>query len=315
MAEESHFGLNLDYSKSVFKKMKEEVCIICHEKDDDGNEHGEFWQTPENHIRLKQGCPICGKKRSSEKRRTPYPIQIEKAKRIFGDKYIYPDIDSVNNSTPIPIECPIHGIFWRDLNDHIDGKQGCPDCAVERRKSLKYGVGVNDLLYAENDRAYSYWNSMLRRCYSEYALIKNPAYRGCSVCEEWLVYSNFKRWFDENYIEGYELDKDILCKGNRVYCPDNCCFVPKRINIMLINNRRARGKYPLGVSSKDGQKFDVTIGGVYKGRFDSVSDAFNHYKAIREKEIKEVANEYYSDGRITKQVYDALMNWTIEITD
>lgn len=315
MAKDAHPDENLDYSKSEFRFMKDEVCIICHEKDENGVEHGEFWQRAGNHIRLHQGCPKCGAENSGMKRRVPYKTQIEKARKIHGDRYIYPDIDSVNNSTPIPIECPIHGTFWMHLNSHIDNKQGCPDCATERRKNLKFGVGINDLLYAENDRAYSYWNSMLRRCYSEYALIKNPAYRGCSVCNEWLTFSNFKKWFDENYIEGYELDKDILEKGNRIYCPEKCCFVPKRINIMLINNRRARGKYPIGVSSKDGLKFDVTIGGVYKGRFDNVTDAFNHYKAIRESEIKQVANEYYSNGKITERVYDALMNWTIEITD
>lgn len=315
MSRDTHPDISLDYSKVVFRGMKEKVCFVCHEKDENGVEHGEFWQCAGNHIRLRQGCPKCGAENSGMKRRVPYKKQIEKARKIHGDKYIYPDIDSVNNNTPIPIECPIHGIFWMHLNGHIDGKQGCPDCATERKKRLKYGVGINDLLYAENDRAYSYWNSMLRRCYSEVALKLNPSYRGCSVCDEWRVYSNFKKWFEDNYVEGYELDKDILCKGNKVYSPDTCCFVPKRINSLMITCRSARGKYPIGITSRDGVKFDVKIHGTYRCRFNNIADAFAYVKSTKEKEMKDIATSYYKDGKITERVYDALMNWTIDITD
>lgn len=59
-----------------------------------------------------------------------------------------------------------------------------------------------------------------------------PTYEGCTVCDEWLYFSNFKKWFDENYIEGFQLDKDIIIRGNKVYSPQTCCFVPKEINII-----------------------------------------------------------------------------------
>lgn len=318
MAKNAHPIENLDYSKVDFRFMKEKVCIICHEKDESGVEHGVFWQTPANHIRHHQGCPKCGAENSAMKRRVPYQKQIERARNVHGDKYIYPDIDSVNNRTPIPIECPIHGIFWMDLNGHIDGKQGCPKCDIERRKRLKYGVGINDLLYAENDRAYNYWNSMLRRCYSEYSLRLNPAYKGCSVCPEWHYLSNFKKWFDENYIEGYALDKDILVKGNKVYSPDTCCFVPQYINALLTNCKSKRGIYPIGVS-KAGNGYSAQISynknKGYIGYFDTPEEAFNAYKQAKEAYIKEVAQDCHNDGKITKRVYDALMNWEIEITD
>lgn len=321
MAEESHIGQNLDYSKASFSFMKDEICIICHEKDENGYEHGEFWQSLENHIRHHQGCPKCGKIASALKRRVPYPKQIEKARKVHGDKYIYPDIDSVNNRTPIPIECPIHGIFWMRLNDHIDGRQGCPDCATECKKSMKYGVGVNDLLYAEHDRVYNYWNSMLRRCYSECFLSLNPAYRGCTVCPEWHTLSNFKKWFENPinaYQDGYALDKDILIKGNKVYSPDTCCFVPPYINTLLTNCKSKRGVYPIGVS-KAGNGYSAQISynknKGYIGYFATPDEAFNAYKEAKESYIKEVAQEYYNEGKINKRVYDALMNWEIEITD
>ena len=72
---------------------------------------------------------------------------------------------------------------------------------------------------------------------------------GCTVCEEWLNYSNFKVWYDQNRIKGMalDLDKDILFKGNKVYSPETCCFVPHAINTLFLNGKKNRGDLPLGV--------------------------------------------------------------------
>lgn len=51
-------GDKYDYSKCIYKNARTKVCIICHDKDKYGNEHGEFWQTPSNHLRG-NGCPKC----------------------------------------------------------------------------------------------------------------------------------------------------------------------------------------------------------------------------------------------------------------
>ena len=45
------YGDKYDYSKVEYKHCTEKVCIIC-------PEHGEFWQTPKNHL-TGRGCPIC----------------------------------------------------------------------------------------------------------------------------------------------------------------------------------------------------------------------------------------------------------------
>lgn len=86
--------------------------------------------------------------------------------------------------------------------------------------------------------SYKTWYAMLQRCYSE--CYKNkPTYIDCYVCDEWLCYENFKKWYDKNYYtvenEIMNLDKDILVKGNKVYSPKTCCFVPKRLNILFVN--------------------------------------------------------------------------------
>lgn len=160
--------------------------------------------------------------------------------------------------------------------------------------------------------------SMLTRCYGVGVASKHPSYSGCTVCEEWLKFSNFKAWFDENYIDGYQLDKDILVKGNKIYSPATCCFVPAEINTIMLDRRRDRGSYPVGVS-KQGNKYQANMNNrghhLYIGLFDTPEEAFTAYKETKERHIKTIATEYYSSGEITKRVYDALMRWEVEITD
>lgn len=55
---EAIHGDKYDYSKVIYANAKTKVCIICHGKDKYGNEHGEFWQTPSNHLHG-SGCPKC----------------------------------------------------------------------------------------------------------------------------------------------------------------------------------------------------------------------------------------------------------------
>ena len=51
-------GDKYDYSFSEYNGMEEKIKIICHKKYRNGGEHGEFWQTPHNHLKG-NGCPIC----------------------------------------------------------------------------------------------------------------------------------------------------------------------------------------------------------------------------------------------------------------
>lgn len=96
-------------------------------------------------------------------------------------------------------------------------------------------VGCGDYEPVKNgviSKAYSTWASMLQRCYDEKYHAKKPTYKNCTVCEEWHNYQNFAAWFDVNYIEGFQLDKDIKVDGNRVYSPGTCLFVSHKDNMI-----------------------------------------------------------------------------------
>lgn len=109
---------------------------------------------------------------------------------------------------------------------------------------LLCGVGFNDADYAvrKNNKEgvevwccpyYAKWKGMLMRCYNQHALKRKPSYIDCTVCEEWLTFSNFKDWMIGEDHQGKHLDKDLLVEGNKVYSPSTCIFIGNRINTIL----------------------------------------------------------------------------------
>lgn len=257
---------------------------------------------------------------------------IERFRKTHGDKYDYSKVVYVNSKTKVCIICPKHGEKMVFPLDHIKGS-GCNECGYEKLSSVLknkphftarnyvFGVGIVDTEHVvKRLKSYDVWTGMLERCYSQKYQEREPAYKGCSVCDEWLLFSNFKKWFDNNYIKGYALDKDILVKGNKVYSPETCCFVPSDINLLLINRRNHRGEYPIGVTYRTKlRKYYAQINKNGKrkhiGYYDTIEEAFAAYKQAKEAHIKEVAKSYYDKGLITKRVYDALMRYEVEITD
>lgn len=168
--------------------------------------------------------------------------------------------------------------------------------------------------------SYLRWHDMINRCYNEKFLENHPEYVGCTVCAEWLNYSNFKVWYDKNKIAGMslDLDKDILFKGNKEYSPATVAFVPHVINTLFVNGKKNRGDYPVGVFyEKDKNKFRAAMAFMGKsiklGTFDTAESAFARYKEYKEDFIKDMAEQYKDE--IPDKVYQAMMNWKVEIDD
>lgn len=122
-------------------------------------------------------------------------------------------------------------------------------------------VGINDstepVTYVVNGKRVAYpsyvaWTGFLFRCYASTSY--HPYHAGCTVHEDWHYYSNFKKWFDENYKEGYYLDKDMKVLGNKVYGPDTCVFMPAWLNSFLSPNLKSRGDYLIGVKKSKSAK-------------------------------------------------------------
>ena len=135
-----------------------------------------------------------------------------------------------------------------------------------------------------------------------------------------------QEWLDKNYYEVSGevmcLDKDILCKGNKIYSRETCIFVPERINILFTKRDKLRGKNPIGVDQLPSGDYRVRCGNgygksVYLGTYFTKEKAFNVYKEYKEKVIKEVIDSY--EGIIPEPHYSrlktAMYNYEVEIDD
>ena len=107
------WGNKYDYSKVEYANNSTKVCIIC-------PEHGEFWQTPGNHLYF-EGCPYCANKIMNT------DIFITRSKLVHGNDYDYSKVEYVNPKTKVCIICPEHGEFWQYPYGHMKGS-GCPKC-------------------------------------------------------------------------------------------------------------------------------------------------------------------------------------------
>ena len=169
---------------------------------------------------------------------------------------------------------------------------------------------------------YTVWHNMLRRCYYKPYQEKHTSYIGCSVAEEWFCFQTFADWWDENCytVEGerMELDKDLLIKNNKIYSPERCCLLPQRINLIFPAKKSHRNGTPPGVQRLQNGKYMATCGIKSKnveslGMFDTAEAAFRAYKDRKERNMKEVADQYKQ--HLPKRIYDALYNWKIDVSD
>jgi len=117
-------GDKYGYSKVKYVNSKTKVILEC-------KEHGDFLQSPYNHINKKSGCSLCSKKACSKKLSLTTEEFIRKAKDIFGELYDYSECKYVNSKTKIRIKCKKHGDFFKTPNAHLVKKQGCTFCGNE----------------------------------------------------------------------------------------------------------------------------------------------------------------------------------------
>ena len=194
------------------------------------------------------------------------------------------------------------------------------------KRRLVYGVGVND--WAGNISVngkkiweYKLWQGMLERCFSEKLKQKHPTYKDVTCSKEWLLMASFIEDVSKmkGYgFEGWELDKDILQKGNKLYSKDTCCFVPAEVNMLLTKSDKARGEWPVGVyfhkpSGKFRARLNINGKRKHLGYFTTPEEAFQAYKLAKEDQIKVVAEKW--KHQLDERVFQALLAYEVSIDD
>ena len=188
-----------------------------------------------------------------------------------------------------------------------------------------YGVGVvgdaSTIIDGVVLKECKLWRGIIARCYNGGIHKNSPTYKDCSVSENFKYYPYFQEWCNKQIgfnEDGWHLDKDILIKGNKVYSEDTCCFVPQEINGLFIKRDAARGDLPIGVwYHKRDRKYAAQVSRfkekIRLGCFSTPEEAFYTYKTAKELYIKDIANKW--KDQVDPRVYEALMNYQVEITD
>lgn len=200
-----------DYSLVNYINKDIKVKIIC-------PEHGVFEQAPVCHVTRKQGCPKCSGKVYSNN------DFIEKANKIHKNFYDYSEINYINAKTKIKIICKEHGEFLQTPDKHINSKQGCPKCGLE--KSLKFNsLRLSDLdsfikkmetRYPERD--YDYSKSVYSKASNKISVYCNTCNTHFNASPNNLLRGHISCKCEERWMSnGERIILDVLNKNNKNY--------------------------------------------------------------------------------------------------
>lgn len=190
---------------------------------------------------------------------------------------------------------------------------------ISNPNNTHYGIGfIGEGNYStkQHKSIYNLWQQMLRRCYCENFHLIQSNYKNCTVDERWHNFQVFAKWCENNYVDEFVLDKDILIKGNKIYSPETCCFVPQEINSLFTKCDKSRGDLPIGIT-KINNKYLARLSKFGKrvnlGKFLTIEQAFNIYKINKEFYIQQMANKW--KPKIPDILYQAMFKYKVEITD
>lgn len=296
------------YERSDYKGANIPVEVKC-------SKHDFFSIRPIDHLHG-HGCPKCAHEINGKRCRTPFEVFHNKAISIYGDMFIYDKDSYIGMDAKMNIFCVKHKRWFSQKPINHLAKNGCSLCVNESSKILIFGVAVNDLFHESktnqiHTKSYSVWRNLLCRTVSP-TNQRRERYKDCTICPEWLTFSKFKEWFDNNYIEGCELDKDIIVPNNRHYSPETCCFVPSEINKLFTKRVNKHSELPLGVHrNNDGYRATVRHNGKVLAckTFPTIQEAESFYLKNKKKMIEDIAVEYFKNGKITQRVFKAIMDY------
>lgn len=176
----------------------------------------------------------------------------------------------------------------------------------DRNRKTIYGKGYlgygNYSSSGSNRKAYTVWIDMFTRCYSGNEE-RFPNYRDVCVCSEWYNFQNFAKWFHDNYVKGYSLDKDLKVLGSKVYSPDTCTFVPLRVNSFITASSKGGVTYHKGAwIAQCAYRVGEDRNNTYLGRFSDKEEAKNVYKKFKRSlayKLKETYPEVLDDNMLS----------------
>lgn len=192
-----------NYSYAIYQNITKKIIIAC-------PTHGEFEQTPNNHL-SGNGCPKCDDTKKYTKEEF-----IQKSIETHKNKYDYSKVDYINSKIKVAIICPIHGEFNTTPNSHLNAKTGCPNCAdygFQPNKPaylyyLKITTDTNQVLYKIGITNRTVNERFNLTDLAKIEIVKQKLYDNGQDALDWET--KLKRMYKEYQYKG----PDILSSGN-----------------------------------------------------------------------------------------------------
>ena len=128
------------YDKVEYINSTTKVCITC-------PIHGDYWQTPKNHLQG-HGCPLCN---NFKKATESFIVEAKEVHKNDEIQVIYDETEYNGYHRKVKLICPIHGEFWQLPKDHLRGSS-CPKCAYERyRKTTEQFIKESKEVHKNDD--------------------------------------------------------------------------------------------------------------------------------------------------------------------
>lgn len=187
-------------------------------------------------------------------------------------------------------------IIKNNLYKHVkNGNIGNPNKKYEYKSFIK------------NKKAYKCYHNIKNR------LLNNKSYNNVSLSKEWENYEIFENWFILNYIDGFEIDKDlnnIKNGGPKIYSAETCCFLPNYINNLLQNNRNG-ALIDKGICKQNNSNnYTVKLQGENYGTYSDIELAKEKYINIKLELLNNYVNE--SKNLLPNEIYNLLKSITFK---
>lgn len=201
-----------DYSLVEYVNNRTKVKIIC-------PIHGEFEQTPLNHINHKNGCKFCSNKIKNLNKKSNKDEFINKSKEIHGDKYDYTSVEYINSHKSVMIICKKHGIFEQKPYSHLNGI-GCPNCNRSKGEEIIETYLLKNNINFEKQKTFN-------DCFNKYKLRFDFYLPDYNICIEFNGIQHYK---EIKYFGGKE---KFILNINRFNIKKNYC-INNNINLYII---------------------------------------------------------------------------------
>lgn len=169
----------------------------------------------------------------------------------------------------------------------------------------------------EMTKCYNTWVNMLSRCYNV-DNNRNDSYSDVNVCEDWLCFQNFAKWFYSEYdpiiMKNWHLDKDLLCYTCREYSANNCCLIPNKLNVLFKDSNQSTTDLPRGVYPKDG-KYQSSINKFgkqcYIGFYETIEETHYAYLKAKKEYFLEISEIWR--GILQDKICNAIRDFDVKL--